>query len=416
MKRKILNVVLDIFILLAILTTCAIETFLNIPKLMSRDEHVSNLNTKENVYASVESSLEPFINDSVFDLTNCCYSYIPLITGGKETEAVENKESIKDYGAVGDGTTDDWQAIQNAIDEGGVVAVPPGEYAISQTLVISENGVTLSGSGTGWVAYMYGYPPDNDAVSSIKWIGEPDGTMIKFGDGIEPNAGCRFENILLNGNNLASALLIADATYYLKVDNLIGINWRNGYGIIIKHSDGVRGSGEKYHTWTHINLLNPSEGGSGIDIAPEGSLNVNQVTFTSCNIARANINDSNISSLRMGYADHISFFRCVFMPNQPASEWRDYQRLNPYAITVQPIENHRHFPMNIAFYGTSIYGGINYVNENLWLSNGYSSLLFYPYYTADSQVIPPSGYINGLRATLPAMLVGGYTDKGVSLK
>jgi hypothetical protein len=317
------------------------------------------------------------------------------------------------YGAIGDGTTDDTMAIQSAIDAGkGIVFFPPGEYAISETLVVSGNGVILQGSGTGWVAYMYGWPPDKDVATSLKWIGENHGTLLKIGDSTEPNAGCAVRDIALDGNGFATTLLMADATYYLQVINILGFNWRDGFGIVITHSDGVRGSGEKYHTWDHITLVQPFENGSGIDIAPAGSLNVNQVTINSCNIARSNVNNPDVTSLRLGYADHITFNRCVFMPNQPASEWRDYERLNLYAITVQPIENHRYFPMNITFFGTSIYGGINYVNDNQWQSNGFSSLLFYPFYSADGQRVPPAGYINGAPATLPLLLVDGYTDMG----
>lgn len=47
--------------------------------------------------------------------------------------------SIKQYGAKGDGTTDDVLAIQAAIDAGGVVMFPPGTYIISKPLNIRNN-------------------------------------------------------------------------------------------------------------------------------------------------------------------------------------------------------------------------------------------------------------------------------------
>jgi hypothetical protein len=100
------------------------------------------------------------------------------------------------------------------------------------------------------------------------------------------------------------------------------------------------------------------------------------------------------------------------MPNSPAYEWQDRQFNNPYAITVKPIEGREIFPMNITFYGSTMYGGINYDNENPWTEPYYSSLLFYPFYTADGQRLPPAGYINGEPATLPLRMVTGYTDLG----
>jgi len=67
---------------------------------------------------------------------NCLYS------GGNKV-AVEkygsSAVSVVKYGAVGDGSTDDTTAFQNALAENRVVYVPGGTYKISGTLVIREN-------------------------------------------------------------------------------------------------------------------------------------------------------------------------------------------------------------------------------------------------------------------------------------
>jgi len=60
--------------------------------------------------------------------------------------------SVKDFGATGDGTTDDTAAIQAAIDatelsNTGIVHFPPGNYKISATLTLSDIGVILRGNG-----------------------------------------------------------------------------------------------------------------------------------------------------------------------------------------------------------------------------------------------------------------------------
>lgn len=66
--------------------------------------------------------------------------------------------NVKQYGAVGDGTTDDWAAIQSAIDDAsgntytaGVATVflPPGRYLISRPLYITDTVVV---TGAGWHA------------------------------------------------------------------------------------------------------------------------------------------------------------------------------------------------------------------------------------------------------------------------
>lgn len=61
--------------------------------------------------------------------------------------------NVKDYGAVGDGTTDDTTAIQNAINASpsGQVFFPAGDYKITNTLTLtytaSWNAVNLYGEG-----------------------------------------------------------------------------------------------------------------------------------------------------------------------------------------------------------------------------------------------------------------------------
>ena len=47
--------------------------------------------------------------------------------------------NIKDYGAIGDGITLNTQAIQRAIDDGGMVYIPTGVYKTG-TLYLKSNG------------------------------------------------------------------------------------------------------------------------------------------------------------------------------------------------------------------------------------------------------------------------------------
>lgn len=61
--------------------------------------------------------------------------------------------SVKDFGAVGNGTIDDTEAIQFAItslaSSGGTVYFPKGEYKISSTISWSNNNIFLEGAGLG---------------------------------------------------------------------------------------------------------------------------------------------------------------------------------------------------------------------------------------------------------------------------
>lgn len=55
--------------------------------------------------------------------------------------------SVKDFGAVGDGTTDDSTAFQNAFNASGYVKIPAGEYKLNSTITISNKAIFISGSG-----------------------------------------------------------------------------------------------------------------------------------------------------------------------------------------------------------------------------------------------------------------------------
>lgn len=68
--------------------------------------------------------------------------------------------SVRDYGALGDGVTDDTAAIQAAINAcatagGGVVFVPSGTYVVTQLTINAQDHVQLVGAG---------------ASSVIKWV------------------------------------------------------------------------------------------------------------------------------------------------------------------------------------------------------------------------------------------------------
>ncbi len=61
--------------------------------------------------------------------------------------------NVKSYGAFGDGVHDDTAAIQAAANaagnaaNGGIVYLPPGRYAISSTITVTGQNVTLQGAG-----------------------------------------------------------------------------------------------------------------------------------------------------------------------------------------------------------------------------------------------------------------------------
>ena len=77
------------------------------------------------------------------------FSYAGYQRGEKPLPERAPDVSVKDYGAVGDGTTDDSAAIQKAIDEnpGKTIALPGGRYRLSDVVNIKSSGTVLQGEG-----------------------------------------------------------------------------------------------------------------------------------------------------------------------------------------------------------------------------------------------------------------------------
>lgn len=129
------------------------------------------------------------------------------------TAVLANVVNVKQYGAVGDGVTDDTAAIQAALDasEGRTLYFPKGKYKVTSTLFITarsmhlvgdfanrntENGTEISYTGTGpclqigvdegasWDANEYDEPQDHVFANLCIRHGAPDTALIAAGDAV----------------------------------------------------------------------------------------------------------------------------------------------------------------------------------------------------------------------------------------
>jgi hypothetical protein len=93
-----------------------------------------------------------------------------LPAGTYQNEFVRYICNVKDYGATGDGSTDDTVAIQNAINaaitgvRGGAVYFPPGYYILSSTLTAAFGLPATSGN--------------NGQIKNLELFGEPGGSTF----------------------------------------------------------------------------------------------------------------------------------------------------------------------------------------------------------------------------------------------
>src|SRR6478736_1290204 len=77
-------------------------------------------------------------------------SFAGYACGQRPLPRVPEVANVRDFGAKGDGTTDDSDAFLAAIAKAGrgAISVPPGRYRITKILEISKPGVVLRGAGT----------------------------------------------------------------------------------------------------------------------------------------------------------------------------------------------------------------------------------------------------------------------------
>lgn len=142
--------------------------------------------------------------------------------------------NIKDYGAIGDGSTDDTAAIQAAINalpaSGGCVFVPPGTYSISSSLSLSE-GAELCGTGSGSILQVRSSALGIDVVK----IGNGSGTL-SF-------AAVRHLKITSNGQKTAGSAIVLNKAYRVWLESLSlefqyrGVYIQDSTAIWLKNSD-----------------------------------------------------------------------------------------------------------------------------------------------------------------------------------
>ena len=143
-------------------------------------------------------------------------------------DKMQDLVSVKDFGAKGDGTTDDTTFIQAAIDlacqYGGCVYLPAGTYKITDTLVFTMN----SGSDPIKRPSMRG---DGMAATTIMQASVENGIEV-VGYDANPAGYCMFEQFTLYGPSGQKLGLVLKDIAYVTVDNVYLAGWATGlYGV-----------------------------------------------------------------------------------------------------------------------------------------------------------------------------------------
>jgi len=148
------------------------------------NRHDSVYVTHPSINAGAETTLEAFLGTLTGSLgANFSYQESVGATSRSYTTWLgELVVSVKDFGALGDGTTDDRNAIQTAITRvsargGGWVYFPAGTYKITGAIGITDPRVSICGAGRG-AAIIKNFSTSLNAITISNVFGASSGATI----------------------------------------------------------------------------------------------------------------------------------------------------------------------------------------------------------------------------------------------
>ena len=136
--------------------------------------------------------------------------------------------NVLDFGATGDGVTDDTVAIQAAIDvcANQELYFPKGTYNISSTLNVTGRRISLSG---GSVNSRGGVTP------TIEWVGATSGIMFNVGAGTDA-LGTVFSSLRFSTDIATVTMIDGSATLNMVVENCSFYALTYGISILLQES------------------------------------------------------------------------------------------------------------------------------------------------------------------------------------
>jgi hypothetical protein len=159
---------------------------------------------------------------------------MPGAVGKTLNNKLQDLVSVKDFGAKGDGTTDDTSAIQAAINlactYGGNVYLPAGTYKISTALVFTMNSGLVdpvkrpSMSGDGMAATTIYQTTNNNGIEVVGFDTNPAGY-------------CLFQDFTLYGYQKKKLGFALKDIAFVTIDNVYLAGWSTGlYGVNVLSS------------------------------------------------------------------------------------------------------------------------------------------------------------------------------------
>ena len=232
-------------------------------------------------------------------------TYTPAGTGAVPTTVqtkLRESVSVKDFGAVGDGTTDDTAAIQAAIDyaaiAGKIVFFPAAEYKISSlTLPAQDGGILLKGEARVGA----------NALNLENFKGAVLKSDSTTGDIISANGGVTYANRCLIVEDIS--LKVATSGYAI---SLIGAPEPTQLNRISIRNTNASGGGvniENCYSGLELNglLIHTAQGNTGTGLRLTSNIIAGGITANTCQITGFGKNLHAVTNLYQ-----ISLNQCAF--------------------------------------------------------------------------------------------------------
>lgn len=198
--------------------------------------------------------------------------------------------SVVDFGAVGDGVTDDTAALNAAVaaaqaaGAGTVLSFPPGTFTTTTGLFIEDVGIRLQ--GTGMSQPVFGNFPAVNATT-IKYTGALGGRSVVSFVGIQSGAGCL--KLELNANNLALRSLELNTVCHADVREVY-CYLATQEGLVVK-TEAANGSTSSFNYIRNclINITDPAT--CGFRVTGDATTNSAHNTFENIRIGHSGAAD-----------------------------------------------------------------------------------------------------------------------------
>jgi hypothetical protein len=130
--------------------------------------------------------------------------------GGGTARTVDSRlkdsVSVKDFGAIGDGTTNDTAAIQAALNAHATILFPPGTYLVNASLSIPNRDAVITGSGSQTTILKF-----TGGTNGLSWTSTSNANTLSI-EGLTLLAAAAMTGTAVSASTVQLGPVVADVT------------------------------------------------------------------------------------------------------------------------------------------------------------------------------------------------------------